>query len=240
MTTTQEFQVSESPLVMTLIDSGNCYSAGGQGENQICVGYRHQFDMINERTSETRRFYNVEGKWAHLVAAIDVYEDEEPELLLCFNSKTDNSKSVNYKCIHLKIFQQFADTCHFQKLDETNASSEHDFHWNSVPESIGINCSMSISSISSNVINFSLSTVCAFPYILAFTADSIEVRLVINGNLIQAMVMPRLSLITSKSDVFFATTAPEFFSLRGTRMDRMDHKDSSPPTSPHCNRASIA
>jgi hypothetical protein len=66
---------------------------------------------------------------------------------------------------------------------------------------------------------------------LAFTADSIEVRLVINGNLIQAMVMPRLSLITSKSDVFFATTAPEFFSLRGTRMD---HKDSSPPSSPHC------
>ncbi|XP_046640588.1 GTPase-activating Rap/Ran-GAP domain-like protein 3 isoform X4 [Daphnia pulicaria] len=181
----REFQVSESPLVLTLIDSGNCYSAGGQGENQICVGYRHQFDLINERTSETKRFYNVEGKWAHLVAAIDVYEDEEPELLLCFNN-----------------------TCHFQKLDETNASSEHDFHWNSVPESI----------------------VCAFPYILAFTADSIEVRLVINGNLIQAMVMPRLSLITSKSDVFFATTAPEFFSLRGTRMD---HKDSSPPSSPH-------
>ena len=86
----QEFQVSESPLVLTLIDSGNCYSAGGQGENQICVGYRHQFDLINERTSETKRFYNVEGKWAHLVAAIDVYEDEEPELLLCFNSKNLN------------------------------------------------------------------------------------------------------------------------------------------------------
>lgn len=85
----QEFQVSESPLVLTLIDSGNCYSAGGQGENQICVGYRHQFDLINERTSETKRFYNVEGKWAHLVAAIDVYEDEEPELLLCFNSNFD-------------------------------------------------------------------------------------------------------------------------------------------------------
>jgi hypothetical protein len=71
---------------------------------------------------------------------------------------------------------------------------------------------------------------------LAFTADSIEVRLVINGNLIQAMVMPRLSLITSKSDVFFATTAPEFFSLRGTRMD---HKDSSPPSSPHCKKIRI-
>ena len=78
--------------------------------------------------------------------------------------------------------------------------------------------------------------VCAFPYILAFTADSIEVRLVINGNLIQAMVMPRLVLISSKSDVFFATTAPEFFTLRPTdrgRNERLD-KDISPPSSPHC------
>lgn len=93
-----------------------------------------------------------------------------------------------------------------------------------------------------------LATVCAFPYILAFTVDSIEVRLVINGNLIQAMVMPRLTLITSKSDVFFATTAPEFFTMRpggggvvcgggrsGTLGDHKDHsKDPSPPSSPHC------
>lgn len=83
----REFQLNESPVVLTLIDSGSCYSAGGQGENQICVGFRHQFDLINERTGETRPFYKVEGKWAHLVSAIDVYEDEEPELLLCFNSK---------------------------------------------------------------------------------------------------------------------------------------------------------
>ena len=82
--------------------------------------------------------------------------------------------------------------------------------------------------------------VCAFPYILAFTADSIEVRLVINGNLIQAMVMPRLVLISSKSDVYFATTAPEFATVRtadrcrGGGGERND-KDASPPCSPHCN-----
>ena len=74
--------------MITLIDSASCFSAGGQADNQICVGYRHQFDLINERSSEIRRFYNVDGKWAHLVAAIDVYEDEEPELLLSFNSNS--------------------------------------------------------------------------------------------------------------------------------------------------------
>lgn len=40
--------------------------------------------------------------------------------------------------------------------------------------------------------------VCAFPYIIAFTQDSMEIRLVINGNLVQTMVMPKLALITSK------------------------------------------
>lgn len=40
--------------------------------------------------------------------------------------------------------------------------------------------------------------VCAFPYILAFTSDTIEIRLVINGNLVQSMMMPNLKLITSK------------------------------------------
>ena len=72
--------------MVTLIDSAYSFSAGGQNENQICVGYRHHFDLISEKNGEARRLYNVDGKWAHLVAAIDVYEDQEPELLLCFNS----------------------------------------------------------------------------------------------------------------------------------------------------------
>lgn len=40
--------------------------------------------------------------------------------------------------------------------------------------------------------------VCAFPYILAFTQDTMEIRLIINGNLVHTMSMPDLSLITAK------------------------------------------
>ena len=39
---------------------------------------------------------------------------------------------------------------------------------------------------------------CAFPYVLAFTQDTIEIRLIINGNLVHTMTMPELGLITSK------------------------------------------
>jgi hypothetical protein len=40
--------------------------------------------------------------------------------------------------------------------------------------------------------------VCAFPYILAFTPDTMEIRLVVNGSLVNTMTMPNLQLVTSK------------------------------------------
>jgi len=32
---------------------------------------------------------------------------------------------------------RFTDTCHFQKLSDTNNTTEFDFHWNSIPKDIG-------------------------------------------------------------------------------------------------------
>ncbi|CAL4225609.1 unnamed protein product, partial [Meganyctiphanes norvegica] len=186
----REISVQEVPTLITLVDSPIAGSAGGGADNQICIGYKHQFDLVSERTGEFSRLHNIETNKVNLVAALDIYEDDEAELLLCYNN-----------------------TCHFQKLTE-ESSNEFDFHWNSVPKAI----------------------VCAFPYILAFTHDSIEIRLIINGNLVQTMVMPKLSFITPKGDIFFATTAPEFFTLRRERVkvDRLDRDPSlSPPPSPH-------
>ncbi|RZF36202.1 hypothetical protein LSTR_LSTR008528 [Laodelphax striatellus] len=189
----REIQVNEQPTLITLVDSSLAGSAGGSCDNTVCVGYRHQFDLINERTGEVSHLFSVQdGTKAHLVAAVDLYEDEEPELLLCYNN-----------------------TCHFQKISETRPTTEFDFRWNFIPSSI----------------------VCAFPYILAFTNDSMEIRLIINGNLVQTMAMPKLALITSKNDIFFATTAPEFFPSRTERLhvDQRSERDTSlsPPSSPH-------
>ncbi|XP_059224080.1 GTPase-activating Rap/Ran-GAP domain-like protein 3 isoform X1 [Stomoxys calcitrans] len=82
-------------------------------------------------------------------------------------------------------------TCHFQKLnDREETRNEFDFHWNTSPTSV----------------------VCAFPYILGFTADSMEIRLLVNGNLVHTAILPELQMLTSKRDIFFVTTAPEFMS----------------------------
>lgn len=80
----QEFQIAEQPSIITLIES----ATGGNSDTcSICVGYKHQFDIITDGSGTAQRLFTVqEGTKAHLVSATDLYEDEEPELLLCYNS----------------------------------------------------------------------------------------------------------------------------------------------------------
>jgi hypothetical protein len=82
-----------------MVDSSVACSAGGVADNSVCLGYRHQFDLVNERSGELTKLFSIqEGTKAHLVAAVDLYEDEEPELLLCYNSEFQEdfvSKIIN-------------------------------------------------------------------------------------------------------------------------------------------------
>lgn len=98
--------------------------------------------------------------------------------------------SISYMIYNPNYNISISDTCHFQKLSDDSKSSEFDFHWNTSPTSI----------------------VCAFPYIIAFTSDSMEIRLLVNGNLVHIVQMAELQLLTSKRDIYFTTTAPEFIS----------------------------
>ncbi|XP_076182297.1 GTPase-activating Rap/Ran-GAP domain-like protein 3 isoform X2 [Ptiloglossa arizonensis] len=171
----KEFNASETPSLLTMIENTDSIN-----EWTLCCGVRHHFELISATGST--RILHVEGTpKPHLVAALDLCEDEEPELLLCYNN-----------------------TCHFQKLvEESTAPTEFDFSWNSVPAAIA----------------------CAFPYVIAFTNDTMEIRLIINGNLVHTMAMPNLNLITSKQDIYFATTAPEFLPGKCERI-RLDAKPS--------------
>ncbi|XP_011329684.1 GTPase-activating Rap/Ran-GAP domain-like protein 3 isoform X2 [Ooceraea biroi] len=191
----KEFTASETPTLVTMIES-----ADPLNEWTLCCGARHHFELIT--ASGASKIVHMEATpKPHLVAALDLREDEEPELLLCYNN-----------------------ICHFQKLVEENtAPTEFDFNWNSIPTAVA----------------------CAFPYVVAFTNDTMEIRLIINGNLVHTIAMPNLSLITSKRDIFFATTAPEFLPGRCERI-RLDSKPlekeempCSPPPQSSSSRSSF-
>lgn len=51
---TQELQAFDSPQLITLID-------GVRDDNQICVGYKNQFDLISEKNGDTLQLYQVEA-----------------------------------------------------------------------------------------------------------------------------------------------------------------------------------
>ncbi|XP_062937724.1 GTPase-activating Rap/Ran-GAP domain-like protein 3 [Cynocephalus volans] len=161
----REICLSDSPTVMTLVDGPT-----EESDNLICVAYRHQFDVVNESTGEAFRLHHVEANKVNFVAAIDVYEDGEAGLLLCYN----------YSCIYKKV-------CPFNggSFLVQPSASDFQFCWNQAPYAI----------------------VCAFPYLLAFTTDSIEIRLVVNGNLVHTAVVPQLQLVSSRSDIYFTATA---------------------------------
>ncbi|XP_006918039.1 GTPase-activating Rap/Ran-GAP domain-like protein 3 isoform X1 [Pteropus alecto] len=185
----REICLSDVPAVMTLVDGPT-----EESDNLICVAYRHQFDVVNESTGEAFRLHHVEASRVNFVAVIDVYEDGEAGLLLCYN----------YSCIYKKV-------CPFNggSFLVRPSASDFQFCWNQAPSAM----------------------VCAFPYLLAFTTDSIEIRLVVNGNLVHTAVLPQLQLVASRSDIYFtATTAVNEVSSGGSSKGPSAHN--SPQTPP--------
>ncbi|XP_052790610.1 GTPase-activating Rap/Ran-GAP domain-like protein 3 [Mya arenaria] len=70
---------------------------------------------------------------------------------------------------------------------------------------------------------------------MAFTADTIEIRLIVNGNLVHTMTMPDLTLICAKCDIYFASSAfpPPSPKERLSAADTPDScSTSTPPPSP--------
>ncbi|XP_067430108.1 GTPase-activating Rap/Ran-GAP domain-like protein 3 isoform X1 [Thunnus thynnus] len=182
----REICLCDPPVVMALVDGPT-----GENDNMICVAYKHQFDLINESTGDAYRLHHVDANRVNFVAAIDVYEDGEAGLLLCYN----------YICYYKKV-------CPFNGSTPMIQSNTSDFHfsWNQMPNAI----------------------VCAFPYILAFTTDSIEIRLVVNGNLVYTAVVPELQLAASRSDIYFVSSAP--MSSASNCSSRDTSSQSSPQT----------
>ena len=77
----KELNASEPPSIVTIIESSELGN-----EWVLCCGLRHNFELIS--ANGTSRILHLEGTIKpHLIAALDLCEDDEPEVLLCYNSK---------------------------------------------------------------------------------------------------------------------------------------------------------
>ena len=119
---------------------------------------------------------------------------------------------INYTFIYIYIapvlivsFFLFLDTSEFIKFDqEPNAN---------VPQSIVNNNSQILSSPNnirkSNFYSFQWNSepnflLCIFPYVIGFASQSIEIRLLVNGSLVNTITMSNIKLISSKKEIFFS------------------------------------
>ncbi|KAG8235376.1 hypothetical protein J437_LFUL012587 [Ladona fulva] len=204
----REIQVCEAPALVSLVDIPPSALGLSSGSGVACVvGYKHQFDLVccagtgaglgslggtgssGGCTPGAIPSVYGGGSEATKKTLYNIESSHKPHLLAAIELIGDHSQPEVLLC--------YNHTCHFQKLlDDGPPSTEFDFHWNSVPTDI----------------------VVAFPYVLALTTDCLEIRLIVNGNLVHTNPMPKLKLISAKNDIFFATTAPEFFPSRQERL----------------------
>ncbi|XP_065313110.1 GTPase-activating Rap/Ran-GAP domain-like protein 3 isoform X2 [Gordionus sp. m RMFG-2023] len=162
----KEITLPDVPQAMVWLDAE-------KAENTyICAGYKNYFDIINESSSHLERLLTIDNKTNNnILNIIDVTEDNEFEVMLCYN------RNVYFK----KPFEE-EEEC-------------YEFRWNSIPDSI----------------------VCTFPYILGFTSNGIEIRLAINGNLVDTIELPSVKLICSKNDIFFDSPVPDAYVVMRSR-----------------------
>lgn len=77
----QELQSFEVPQLITLID-------GSKDDNQICVGYKNQFDLINEKNGDTLQMYSIDANKVRnififtFISLLTITEDNSYDILL--------------------------------------------------------------------------------------------------------------------------------------------------------------
>ncbi|RNA22577.1 GTPase-activating Rap Ran-GAP domain 3 [Brachionus plicatilis] len=86
-------------------------------------------------------------------------------------------------------------------LSLNNKCSNFKFQWNSEPYSV----------------------LCVFPYVIGFANQCIEIRLLVNGNLVNSITMANIKLIASKRDIFFSADHENLLSNDFSIFERQFH-----------------
>ena len=73
--------------MLKILDSGWSPASPSQADSLVCVGYKNHWDVIMGRSGQAQHLHSVDGNKVHLITALDLYEDQEIQLMLCYNRK---------------------------------------------------------------------------------------------------------------------------------------------------------
>lgn len=86
----REVSLHDSPTILTILETPVNSRASPSNGFMVCVGYKHHFEIVSEHTGHSTRLHETDSckkSQTHLVAALDLCDGQETELLLCYNRK---------------------------------------------------------------------------------------------------------------------------------------------------------
>lgn len=86
----REVSLHDSPTILTILETPVNSRASPTNGFMVCVGYKHHFEIVSEHTGHSTRLHETDSckkSQTHLVAALDLCDGQETELLLCYNRK---------------------------------------------------------------------------------------------------------------------------------------------------------
>ena len=110
------------------------------------------------------------------------------ETLNFFSNYTSTHIDTNIKALDINKEPQAVSTSNTSVSSSSSSSSSltnytNKFEWNCEPFNV----------------------LCIFPYVIGFSRECIEIRLLINGNLINSIIMSDIRLVASKVSCLFAS-----------------------------------
>lgn len=86
----QEIHLHDSPTIMTILDGSANIKSDLNCGILVCVGYRHHFEIVSENSGYCVKLHEADTSkksQTHLITALDLYDGQDTELLLCYNRK---------------------------------------------------------------------------------------------------------------------------------------------------------
>lgn len=176
----KEITLSDVPQLINIVDTFT-------SEHYILVGYKNKCELLSERSGESLRQFQF-NSLSTIRSIVELYDNNKLELLATHNcNSTLLQIEITSTSLFCKLINFIKDTSEFFKMDETCHTSStiqspsavksyFRFQWNSEPNHI----------------------ICIFPYVIGLSNQSIEIRLLVNGNLVNNITMSNIKLIANK------------------------------------------
>lgn len=158
----------------------NLIDMPSQNKQYILVSNKYRIEIMDEISGDTVRTFPIAFN-SNLTSINELYDNDQLEFLLTHNCTSEFLRFDDPQ----KQEDSKTKTCLTSKAVR---NSYFYFQWNTEPNHI----------------------LCVFPYVIGISNQSIEIRLLVNGNLVHSITMSNIKMLAHKKDIYFSSSDESF------------------------------